>query len=263
MKKYFIFLGVVLIFISCAKNNKQIELKVEEPGGQQSLIQAEAALTRKDLKKAKQFYQEAVAVAKSVEDIEQIKKKIEDINMEIIFSSLVDDDSEEYVVVPNDALIKIASKFNTTVELIRRANNLKSDIIVPGQKLKVQKQAFSIVVDKSQNTLFLKEGSELIKTYLVATGENNSTPVGNFKVVNKLRNPTWFRTGAVIAPGSPDNILGSRWLGLDIKGYGIHGTVEPDKLGSQVTLGCIRMNNKEVEELFDLIPSGTEVTIVD
>ncbi|MCM8819304.1 MAG: L,D-transpeptidase, partial [Candidatus Omnitrophica bacterium] len=115
----------------------------------------------------------------------------------------------------------------------------------------------------SQNLLFLKRAEEIIKTYVVSTGKNNSTPVGNFKIINKLINPTWFKAGAVIPADSPENVLGSRWLGFNLKGYGIHGTIEPNNLGKQVTDGCIRMRNQDVEELYDIVPEGTEVSIVD
>jgi lipoprotein-anchoring transpeptidase ErfK/SrfK len=183
--------------------------------------------------------------------------------MGILFSPVIDECSVEYLVQPNDALVKIAKKFKTTVNLIKRSNRLESDMIIPKQRLKVISCPFSLVIDKSLNLLFLKRQGEVIKTYIVSTGEDRSTPVGDFRIVNKLTNPTWFRTGAVIPPESPENILGTRWLGFDLKGYGIHGTKEPEKLGQQVTLGCIRMHNEEVEELYDIIPIGTHVTIVD
>ena len=96
-----------------------------------------------------------------------------------------------------------------------------------------------------------------------ATGKDNATPAGSFKIVSKLKNPTWFKTGAVIPPDSPQNILGSRWMGFDREGYGIHGTTEPRSLGKQVTLGCVRMNNEEVKELYDIIPVGAEVTVIE
>lgn len=212
---------------------------------------------------AKKMYGQAMSQITDFNKMDIIKKRIEDINMRIIFSSFLDEGSIQYQIKPNDALVKIAKKFSTTVELIKRANDLKSDIIIAGKSLKVNTKPFSIAIDKSQNVLFLKRGGEVIKTYTVATGRDNSTPAGDFKVVNRLVSPTWFRTGAVIPPDSPENILGSRWIGLDVKGYGIHGTVKPDQLGQQVTLGCVRMSNEDVEELFSLIPVGTEVTIVD
>ncbi len=81
--------------------------------------------------------------------------------------------------------------------------------------------------------------------------------------MNKLPNPTWFKAGAVVPPESPENVLGTRWMGFDLAGYGIHGTVEPQNLGKQVTQGCVRMANQDVEELYTIIPVGTEVTVVD
>ena len=97
----------------------------------------------------------------------------------------------------------------------------------------------------------------------MCSSDLNSTPVGNFKIINKLPNPTWFKAGAVVAPNSPDNILGSRWLGFDLPGYGIHGTTDPGNLGKQITQGCIRMSNSDIEELYAIVPLGTEVTILD
>jgi lipoprotein-anchoring transpeptidase ErfK/SrfK len=132
-----------------------------------------------------------------------------------------------------------------------------------GQKLKVPTYKMTLWIDKSDNTLTLKADNEVLKTYVVATGTNNSTPVGAFKITDKLENPTWYNSGAVVPPGSPENGLGTRWMGITAKGYGIHGTIEPEKLGQQVTAGCVRMKNEEVEELYSWIPPGTEVTIQD
>jgi lipoprotein-anchoring transpeptidase ErfK/SrfK len=168
-----------------------------------------------------------------------------------------------YEVKAGDTVVKIAREFKTTPELIMKSNNISAGKIFPGKKIKVWTAPFSILVDKSQNILIVKSNEEIIKTYIVATGANNSTPVGTFKVANKLPNPTWYKAGAVVAAGSPENILGSRWLGLDLSGYGIHGTTDPQSLGKQVTQGCVRMSNPEVEELYTYIPVGTEVTIVD
>jgi lipoprotein-anchoring transpeptidase ErfK/SrfK len=103
----------------------------------------------------------------------------------------------------------------------------------------------------------------VVKTYLISTGVNNGTPAGTFKIVNKLPNPTWFKAGAVVPPGSADNVLGTRWLGFNLAGYGIHGTVEPQNLGKSVTLGCVRLANADVEELYSIVPVGTTVTVVD
>lgn len=180
-----------------------------------------------------------------------------------LLSSKPDSHSVIYDVRPGDNLTRIAKQHNATVGLIQKINNLSSDAIRVGQKLKVPTIRFSAVVDKSQNILMLKTGEEVLKVYAVATGKDNGTPVGVFKITDRLVDPTWYKAGAVVSPGSPENVLGTRWLGIDKPGYGIHGTVEPDKIGQQATEGCVRMRNEEVEELYDFLPSGTEVTIVD
>jgi len=168
-----------------------------------------------------------------------------------------------YAVKKGDSLTAIAKAHGTTVELLKRINALASDKLSIGQTLKLTNTKFNIVVDKSQNTLILKGDEEVLKSYVVSTGTHNSTPVGVFKVTDKLVNPTWYKSGAVVPYGSPDNVLGTRWIGLTQKGYGIHGTTEPDTLGQQITAGCVRMKNEEVEELYAFVVPGTEVTIVD
>ena len=122
-------------------------------------------------------------------------------------------------------------------------------------------RAYSILVDKSSNKLMLYFGDKLLKTYVVSTGANDSTPLGTFRVTTKLENPTWYKPGKVAGPQDKRNRLGTRWIGLSAKGYGIHGTTEPEKLGQSVSAGCVRMRNKDVEELFPFVKPGTEVTI--
>ncbi|MGH7198823.1 MAG: L,D-transpeptidase family protein [Candidatus Omnitrophota bacterium] len=168
-----------------------------------------------------------------------------------------------YEIKPGDTLGAISKKHHVTIDLIQRINGLTSDKIRPGKKLKIPSYVFSVVVDKSQNTLILKGDEEVLKTYQVSTGENNATPTGVFKVTDRLVNPTWYKEGAVAPYGDPRNILGTRWIGFDKEGYGIHGTTEPEKLGQQVTSGCVRLRNEEVEELFIFTASGAEVTVVD
>lgn len=229
----------------------------------QYLQQAESAYEQGNLLAARNSYKQALEGIKDIATLKDVQSTIEDLNMSILFSPIIEEGSISYIVQPNDSLSKIAKKFNTTVGFLKRSNNLSSDVILAGQKLKVNTGNFSVVIDKSQNLLFLKRDGDVIKTYIVSTGTDNSTPIGTFTIANKLKNPTWYKTGAVISPDNPENILGTRWLGFDFKGYGIHGTTEPEKLGEQVTLGCVRMSNDQVEELYDIIPVGTEVTVVD
>ena len=64
-------------------------------------------------------------------------------------------------------------------------------------------------------------------------------------------------------PNTPENPLGTRWMGFDLESYGLHGTTEPDSIGKSRSLGCIRMLNPEVEELFELVGEGTAITVMD
>lgn len=193
----------------------------------------------------------------------QTQERFGAVNIALLFSPIVTERDRVHEVQLGDTLGQIAAANHTTVACIKRANGLKSDLIVPQQRLKVPGGRFSIVVDKSQNQLLLTENDQFVKAYTVATGKDNSTPVGTFTVVNRLLDPVWYTQGAVVPPDSPENILGTRWLGISEQGYGIHGSIDPTTIGKQVTAGCIRMTNSDIEELFDIVPVGTEVTIVD
>lgn len=263
--------GIAMLFVVLGKRKKSppetiTSVSLAKPSlGSASKLAAQA----KDLElkgnfsEAKILYQKLINFYPNTKEMMRWQKKLEDLNMKLLFSPVVTSKSILREIKPGDTLTKIAKEFNTTVELIMRANRMIDDKLVPGRKLKVWNSPFSILVDKSQNILILKSEEEILKTYIVSTGMNNSTPAGTFTITNKLINPTWFKAGAVVAAGSADNLLGTRWLGFNLPGYGIHGTTDPASLGKQVTQGCVRMANAEVEELFSIVPNGTEVTIVD
>lgn len=215
------------------------------------------------LVEAREAYKKAIQEYPNLDIAKTSKAKIEDLSIRILFSPAIDSMSKIYEVQQGDTLGKIAKVFGETVELLKVSNDLDGDLIRQGMHLKVVTAKFSVVVDKSQNVLFLKQDEEILKTYRVSTGENNSTPAGTFKIVNKLVDPVWYSAGAVVPPGSPENILGSRWLGISKPGYGIHGTTDPSSIGKQVTAGCVRMLNLDAEELYTILPEGTEVTVVD
>lgn len=209
------------------------------------------------------YYKKIIEDFPNADFISKIQSDLENINIKILFSPVITEDSFQYEIKPNDTLSKIAKNYNTTVELLKKSNGLKSDIIVPKRTLKVTKGKFNILVDRSQNLLFLKNSNEIIKTYRVSTGIDNSTPVGRFKIEEKLLSPLWYKVGAVVPPDSPDYELGKYWMGISLQGYGIHGTNDPGSIGRHITKGCIRMLNENIEELYAIVPSGAEVVIVD
>ena len=118
-----------------------------------------------------------------------------------------------------------------------------------------------VVVSISDCKLALIENERVVRVYAVAVGADESpTPLGTFTVVNRITNPTYYRRGTVI-PAGPSNPLGTRWLGLSVKGFGIHGTDVPGSIGHRRSHGCIRMRNRDVEELFERLRPGDVVEL--
>jgi lipoprotein-anchoring transpeptidase ErfK/SrfK len=251
----------VLLVVLIALNLKKTKGSAASLSG--LLAQAKTLETKNNFLEAKAIYQKLIADFSNSSEVMNWQKKIEELNLRLLFSSTITAKSILYEIKSGDNLTKIAKEFKTTADLIKKSNNLSDDKILPGRKIKVWTAPFSIIVDKSQNILILKTDEEIVKTYIVSTGKNNSTPTGNFKITSKLVNPTWFKAGTVVPAGSAENILGSRWLGFNLPGYGLHGTNEPQSLGKQVTQGCVRLSKPDIEELYIIIPEGTEVTIVD
>jgi lipoprotein-anchoring transpeptidase ErfK/SrfK len=233
---------------------------------QKLLDEAESSLAQKDELKAKEAYNQILSEHPDYDGIEEIQTKLGELNMSIIFSKMETPQTEIYQVQPGDSLGKLAKKYNTTKELIQKSNGLKSDVIRVGAKLRIWKAPFSVVVHKSQNISILKSGDEIIKIYRVSTGKDNKenmTPVGTFTIASKIVNPVWFKpNGQPIPPESPENELGTRWMGFaEDTHYGLHGTIHPEAIGTNATAGCVRLENSDVEQLFDLLPVGTKVMI--
>ena len=268
-KKVYMIGGAVLVvivlgFIISRKGGAPAAARSSDGASAQQLyLQANSFKQNGEFLKAQESYKKILNEHPDFDKMETVQKELESLNMQIILSNTPTPESVIHEVGSGDSLGKIAQKYGTTVDLIKISNNLKNDTIRMGQKLRVWTGKFSILVDKSQNILILKDGNDVVKVYHVSTGEKNSTPVGTYKITSKLVDPVWFNKGVVVPPESPQNVLGTRWLGFDIPGYGIHGTVEPDTIGQQVTAGCVRMKNQEVEEIYSLVPLGTQVTIVD
>ncbi|MEA3489983.1 MAG: L,D-transpeptidase family protein [Candidatus Omnitrophota bacterium] len=213
--------------------------------------------------KARYYYKRLLMDFPDLKDVSSIRSVLEEINMKEMFSPVITEDSIEYEIQPGDNLYVISKRFNTTVGFLKKLNRLQNDLIRPGQKLKIVVARFSILIDKARNKLVLKKDGEPLKTYTVSTGKDNSTPVGVFKIEEKMVRPVWYKVDAVISPDSEEYELGERWMGLSVRGYGIHGTVDESTIGNQITQGCVRMRNSDVIELYDIVPAGTEVEVVD
>ncbi len=170
------------------------------------------------------------------------------------------------------AICKRAEKeghVTVTPGLVRLLNGLTGDNIYPGAKLKIPNVPVSIVVEKSKFRLDVFIGDLMLRRFQVGLGKNNKTPEGDFKIKTRLTDPMWIKPGVgPLPPENPENILGTRWLGFAEKEgfpeaatFGIHGTRDDDSIGTESSNGCVRMHNREVEELFEWISEGVVVTI--
>jgi len=122
-----------------------------------------------------------------------------------------------------------------------------------------------IEIDTSRHLLTLLKANEIVAVYPIGLGARGRTPQGEFAVINKIEDPTWYNGGDVVPSGAPENELGSRWMGLgDESGptpIGIHATEDLGSIGGNESRGCIRMRPADVEELFRHVTVGTPVRI--
>ncbi|MGA7755192.1 MAG: L,D-transpeptidase [Candidatus Sulfotelmatobacter sp.] len=117
------------------------------------------------------------------------------------------------------------------------------------------------VVSIPDRKVAVTEGGNVIATFQVAVGAAVSpSPTGSFRIVSRVSNPTYYHPGSVIPSGS-NNPIGTRWLGLSQKGYGIHGTNAPKSVGHAASHGCIRLRNRDMERLFTMLRIGDAVEI--
>ena len=118
-----------------------------------------------------------------------------------------------------------------------------------------------VLVSLADRQLVVIDSGNVIARFAVAVGAAESpSPVGQFRIVNRVSNPTYYHPGSVI-PSGKNNPIGTRWLGLSQKGYGIHGTNVPRSIGHAASHGCIRLRNRDMERLFTLVRVGDVVEI--
>lgn len=119
----------------------------------------------------------------------------------------------------------------------------------------------TVLVSLVDRKLAVIEDGVVVATFQVAVGADvTPSPTGEFKVVSRVENPTYYHPGNVI-PAGKNNPVGTRWLGLSQKGYGIHGTNAPESIGHAASHGCIRLRNSDVEKLFTMVQVGDTVKI--
>jgi LysM repeat protein len=194
---------------------------------------------------------------------DELRSRLTKLGEEVFFSGrVIEPFAVLHQVAVGDSLIKLAGKYKTTVELLRRINGIKGDVLRIGQNLKVVPGGFDVAVDKSDFHLTVTKDGCWVREFRIGLGKNGATPPGEFVAGHKLREPVY----AAVYPPVPfgdkkNNPLGTRWITVQAD-YGIHGTWEPDTIGKEESKGCVRMANQDVEWLFDLIvPGQSKITI--
>lgn len=160
-----------------------------------------------------------------------------------------------HTVKPGETLFQISLDYRKPLSSIIRANpGINPNSLRVGQLIEIpgfpdpNTIPYRIEVSIYARWLRLYHNGALQKQYPIAVGRMlTSTPVGNYIIVNKAPNP-----------GGP---FGTMWMSLSKQSYGIHGTNDPSSIGKAVSHGCIRMQNKDVEELARIVPNGTQVDI--
>ena len=251
---------------------KTAEPAADEPAEfAQLMAQAEAQFKNGTLVAARELVYRALAQQGVVEYSKpwfRAAELLNKVNGTLMNTAAPAPEKKRYVIKHGDSLSRIARTQKTTVQALQRINELSktSAVIHPGNSLYYIEGLWSIKVSKSQYTLSLYLNEKLYRVYKVGVGRQDRTPVGVFEILNKSREPSWAPPGREPLPyGHPDNIIGTRWMGLKpiegtdpyIRGYGIHGTVDPDSVGTPSSAGCVRLRNEQVEELFDFIPEPT------
>ncbi|MCA9271729.1 MAG: L,D-transpeptidase family protein [Phycisphaerales bacterium] len=251
------------------------------------LDRATAHLNRGELVSARAVLNDALMSPQAGEaDKARIREELATVNQELFFGTKVypgDTLSEMYEIQSGDSLARITSRQSLTVDwrLIQRVNRINDPSrIRVGQKIKLVRGPLHAVVDKSEYRLDLYAGPPgapsqwmYIRSFPVGLGEGGSTPLGEFVVRSdsKLINPVWRnpRTGEFFAADNPENPIGERWVGIEgvgqyasLDGYGIHGTIDPSSIGKDASMGCVRMNDGDVEIVYESLVEQVSQVII-
>lgn len=198
-----------------------------------------------------------------------------DYKQELIALGFYKEESKDNKLNLRNAVLRFQSSCNMTVDgqwndrcLTALAGILATQDIARKDLISIPpSEGMWITINKSKRILTLYEGLNILKKYPVAIGNPSTlTPDGKFTIVNKIIDPYWGGGGYTnpVKGGLPDNPLGHRWMGLSYKGggdLGIHGNNSPYSIGKNISHGCIRMINSDVEELFEIIPKSSIVWV--
>jgi len=241
-----------------------VRTEAADPKSAAALAAGLARLKKGDKAGANRLLLEALdGAGESERDILETLRRL---GRDLFFDPVVFSHLRRVMVKRGDTLSEIAARHGCSVGMIKRINHLRGDLINVGQRLMLPPRGARVVVSKRKFRLVLTMGPYFVKDYSVGLGKRGSTPESTFVVKDRIPRPNWYpEEGGEVPYGDPNNPLGTRWLGLGKDGrrtsYGIHGTWDNASIGKSESRGCIRMRNRDVEELFDIVPVGAKVII--
>ncbi|MCG6156791.1 L,D-transpeptidase family protein [Rubinisphaera margarita] len=165
-----------------------------------------------------------------------------------------------HTVQPNQHLETIAGQYDVSWQYLSSLNGVSPEKLRAGQEIKIIQGPFDAVVELSQMRLTIHAHGYVVAHYPIGIGTNGSTPAGQFAVLNKQDNPTYYGPEGVISCDDPQNPLGEYWIDLG-DSIGIHGTNDPSSIGKAASKGCIRMYDGDVAQVFDLLTTSSRVAI--
>lgn len=188
-------------------------------------------------------------------------------------AAAIDAQAQDYTVLRGDTIARIARKYRVTPAFLMRLNGMSdARSLRAGKTIKVVQGPFRAVVDKSRFVMDIYLSDTRVESLPVGLGKDGKTPQGEWRVLNKLTNPSWVNplTSQRYAADDPNNPIGEHWLGLEGAsgqavgkiGFGIHGTVEPQSIGQNASLGCIRLMPQDVQRVYDLLVEGASTVEV-
>lgn len=209
------------------------------------------------------------------ENVKQaVKGKLNRLNDSLFFGTAPTKLARFHKVEQGELLGSIGNKYRVDYESIARVNGINPNRIRPGMDLKVVVGEASIIVRKNEKdpdrgptvTWFLD--GRWAREYQACVGDGDKTPAGTYNLSSKERDPSWTNpvNGQLLPNDHPENILGSRWMamkGMNTQGLGIHGTTVDDSIPGYTSAGCVRLLNRDVEELFSFARIGNKVTVLD
>jgi L,D-transpeptidase ErfK/SrfK len=180
--------------------------------------------------------------------------------------------AKQYQRKGKESIFAIARRYGVSGSAIHNANEGDltagdEQLLIPTKHIAPLPYGTGIVVNLPERNLYLYQEGRPTRCYPIAIGQRGwETPTGDFTIVNKRKNPTWFPPKWALeeepVPPGPDNPLGDRWLGLSAPGYGVHATNAPASVGRYVSHGCLRMYPEHAHELYTLAPVETAVSII-